>query len=170
MICLGPRYRGPTTARQCSSFGAYLLQRLGSPCPCFDDPRHIANVPEAPKEKIKEFLADPSWQFPAFGRVKARALHRVFDVRRTLADDSSKLKGSCSEFLGLFGLLRHWIEVEAPLDEAFTPHKRSFAKLCGVLDLILQVKRGTAIAREASRRLAADCCEFLRLHKATGFA
>jgi hypothetical protein len=82
-----------------------------------------------------------------------------------MADHPSALKGSCSEFLGLFGLLRHWIAVEAPDDEDLDPKKRSFNKLCSVIDLILQVKRGSVLAASAVERLAAYSTQFMVLHK-----
>ena len=82
-----------------------------------------------------------------------------------MADNPTALKGSCSEFLGLFGLLRHWIEVEAPGDEELLPNKRSFAKLCSIIDLLLHVKRGVVRSADAVELLAADSSEFLRLHK-----
>jgi hypothetical protein len=53
---------------------------------------HVINVRSA----IKDFLADPAWHFPAFGRVKAKQLHRIFDHRRILADDATRLKVSAT--------------------------------------------------------------------------
>ncbi len=97
--------------------------------------------------------------------MKSRYLHRIFDTRRALADDTTRLKGSCSEFLGLFGLLRHWVELEVPNDVALMPHKASFARLCGIMDVLLEIKRGMISPRAGATRLAADCSEFLRLHK-----
>lgn len=89
----------------------------------------------------------------------------MFDPRRIIADDPSKLKGTCAEFLGLFALLRHWIAVEAPVDPALVVPMRSFLALCGIIDLILKVKRELTPATEAGRKLTVDCSEYLRLHK-----
>jgi hypothetical protein len=106
-----------------------------------------------------------SWKFPAATSIQSKALHRVFDPRRIIADDPSKLKGTCAEFLGLFALLRHWIAVEAPVDPALVVPMRSFLALCGIIDLILKVKRELTPATEAGRKLTVDCSEYLRLHK-----
>ena len=122
---------------------------------------------EAVREKIKAFLADRSWQFPAARRQKCRELHRIFDPRRILADDPTKLKGSCSEFLGLFSLLRHWVEVEAPTAAELELAKKSFRSLCSILDTILHCKRGLADVASAAPKLAANCSEYLQLHKAS---
>lgn len=100
--------------------------------------------------------------------MKAKQLHRIFDPRRILADDPTKLKGSCSEFLGLFALLRHWVDVEAPVDEAIRPHKMSFVKLCEVLDLILHIKRGVISPADGAPRLDAAVAEYMRLHQVLG--
>ena len=100
-----------------------------------------------------------------FFRTKAKGLHRIFDVRRILADDPTKLKGSCSEFLGLFGLLRHFVEVEVPSVPELALHKRSFGKLRSVLDLIMDAKRCLVSPAEVSGKLAVECSEYLRLHK-----
>ncbi len=124
--------------------------------------------PQACRERVREFLADKAWTFPAFDRVKSSSLHRIFDPRRILADDPSRLKGSCSEFLGLFSLLRHWVLVEAPDHEELGPCKRSFAKLCDVMDLILHVKRGIVSPADGAARLAIGCREYLQLHKVGG--
>ncbi len=45
------------------------------------------------------------------------------------------------------------------------PVKMSFIKLCGIIDLILHVKRSLVAPAEGAGRLEIDCCESLRLHK-----
>lgn len=92
----------------------------------------------------------------------------MFDQRRILENDPVRLKGSCSEFLGMFSLLRHWVEVEAPQDADLQLAKRSFAKLCGIMDLILHVKRGIIAPAEGAQRMTNACCEYLRIHKVGG--
>ena len=76
-----------------------------------------------------------------------------------------KLKGSCAEFLGLYALLRHWVEVEAPNHVNLEPAKDAFKKLCEVLDTILHVKRGIVPVEGAIQKLSADSSDYLRLHK-----
>ncbi len=120
---------------------------------------------QASRQDVHSFLADDSWSFPSFHRVKTRALRRMFDPRRIASDDPDKLKGSCSEFLALYGLLRHWVETEVPEDPALQPQRCSFQKLCSVLDLILQIKRGLVSPAVGAPRLATECSDFLRLRK-----
>ena len=120
---------------------------------------------EAPREKIRTFLADKAWQFPSIHKHKSGALHRMFDPRRILSEDPAKLKGSCSEFLGLFGLLRHWVEVDVPAAEELLEARRSFFKLCDILGTILQIKRGIVDPAVGAQTLMSDCSEYLHLHK-----
>jgi len=55
---------------------------------------------------IQKFLQNDSWRFPnAFG-VKSRSLHRIFDEKRRSGTDRDKIKCSCSEALGVYGILR----------------------------------------------------------------
>ena len=89
----------------------------------------------------------------------------MFDPRRILSEDPAKLKGSCSEFLGLFGLLRHWVEVDVPAAEELLEARRSFFKLCDILGTILQIKRGIVDPAVGAQTLMSDCSEYLQLHK-----
>ena len=94
-------------------------------------------------------------------------MHRIFDPRRILADDPSKLKGNCAEFLGLFSLLRHWVNVDAPSEPELVQPKASFNKLCDVIQLILHIKRGIVASDVGVAELAAASSEFLHLHQVT---
>ena len=129
---------------------------------------HRSRSLEAAREKIRTFLADKAWQFPGLHKQKASALHRMFDPKRIRSDDSAKLKGSCSEFLGFFGLLRHWIEVEVPAAEELLPARRSFFKLCDILNTILQGNRVNLDPAVGAQTLRCDCSEYLQLHKVRG--
>ena len=56
------------------------------------------------------------------------------------------LKGSASEFLGLYSLLRHFVEllfVGRPDDELAAP-RASFSALCDFIDSLLDLKKGIA--------------------------
>lgn len=116
------------------------------------------------RDAVQGMLLD-RWEFPAFRRTKMRELHRVFDIRRVSAEHPNKIKASCSEMLGLYGLLRHIAEVHVADTPDILPHKMSFFAACKVLDLLLYAKAGFANAREASSELTAATCEFLHLHK-----
>ncbi len=58
------------------------------------------------RHAIQEFLKQPGWQFPGSSRVKSRQLHRIFDDRRISSSDGDKLKCSCAEALGVYGMVR----------------------------------------------------------------
>jgi hypothetical protein len=113
---------------------------------------------------VQTFLKDEAWMFPMFGRGKAKQLHRVFDPHRISADKSDKIKCSCSELLGLYGLLRHFFELHVRDGSAVQAEYRSFLAACEVLDLLLIAKRCTADIVQTANRLAVAASEHLRLH------
>ena len=113
---------------------------------------------------VQTFLKDEAWMFPMFAKGKAKQLHRVFDVNRISADQPDKIKASCSELLGLYGLLRHFFELHVRDGGAVQAEYRSFLAACEVLDLILITKRCTADVVQAANRLAVAASEHLRLH------
>jgi hypothetical protein len=112
------------------------------------------------RARVEQMLADDAWRFPGSAEVKARQLHRIFDDRRVSAECH------CAELLGVYGLLRHFIETEVEDVPALQAHRRSFLAICKVLDLLLKAKHGFADARSAASALRAATCEHLRLHKA----
>ena len=116
--------------------------------------------------EIKEFLKDATWQFPRASRVQCRGLHRIFDPKRAAAGETDKLKGNCSEFLGLYGLLRHWVETRAGGVPELLPQRQSFDAACLVLDVILHIKRGLIGVQPGAERLQRVVSDFIRLHKA----
>ena len=117
------------------------------------------------REDIKEFLADESWVFPKFAQVKTKGLHKMFDPRRISQVDADKIKGTCSDFLGLCGLLRHWVETNVQEVPGLLLQRRSFEAACTVLDLLLMTKRCLTTADEGHRRLVAATSEYLKCHK-----
>jgi hypothetical protein len=86
------------------------------------------------RQTIQEFLRDESWQFPQSSRAKARQLHRIFDEKRQSATDPGRLKCSCAEALGVYGLLRFFLESAIGHEPGLHSHITSFRALCGVLD------------------------------------
>ncbi len=55
---------------------------------------------------IQTFLKDGAWRFPQSANQKQRQAHRIFDERRRSDKEPEKLKCSCSELLGVYGMLR----------------------------------------------------------------
>jgi hypothetical protein len=93
--------------------------------------------------RLQRFLADASWVFPRSSRDRARHLHHIFDARRA-AQDETKLKASCSELLGVYGLLRFFMELELAGKADAAAGLLSMAAVCRVIDLLLAAKRRQA--------------------------
>lgn len=114
---------------------------------------------------IRTFLKDESWSFPAASRAKAKVLHRVFDEYRSQSSqEAEKLKCTASELLGLYGLLRHFIETRVGDHADLAAKRASFQAACSCLDLILFAKRGLASCDEVAPRLLQASCRHLQLH------
>jgi hypothetical protein len=59
---------------------------------------------------LEEYTSCDRWCFPAASHTKSRQLHRVFSTWRNPKDEDIKIRASGSELLGLYGLLRHFVE------------------------------------------------------------
>ena len=116
------------------------------------------------RETLKTFLADESWQYSQASAVKNRQLHRVFDHRRISSEAPQKVKGSSSEFLGLFGMLRCFVALSVGDDHAMA--KNSFDAVCGVIDVILDIKAGVLGIQDGAAKLEAAVRRHLELHLA----
>ena len=86
------------------------------------------------RRAIQEFLRDQSWRFPQCSRAKSKELHRIFDEKRQSEKEPDKLRCSCAEALGVYGLLRFSLETAIGDEAGLHNHMASFRALCGVLD------------------------------------
>ena len=86
------------------------------------------------RQAIQAFLKDQSWQFPQCSKAKSTQLHRIFDEKRQSSTDPGRLKCSCAEALGVYGLLRLFLESAIADEPGLHSHMRSFRALCCVLD------------------------------------
>ena len=57
-------------------------------------------------------------------------------------DDPERIRGDASELLGLYALMRHFIELNFQGHDELTLERRSFDSCCSVVDLILACKTG----------------------------
>jgi hypothetical protein len=112
---------------------------------------------------IQTFLADEGWVFPASSKAKARQLHRVFDIHRQSDKEPDKVKASCSEMLGIYGLLRYFFELHVGDHAAVRVEFRSFLAACKVLDLVLMAKRFLGDFAVVAAQLQIATAEHLRL-------
>ena len=65
-----------------------------------------------PRADLQSFLANPELEYPGCRKQKAQYLHRVFDARQVGSDEPDKVKASCSELIGLYGMLRVFLHLQ----------------------------------------------------------
>jgi hypothetical protein len=118
------------------------------------------------RAELQEFMADAAWQFPKAGSVKARQLHRIFDERRTCEQNPSLLKGNCSEFLGMYGMMRCFVALKLSDLPAAAACKGSFEAACEVVDCMLALKRCTVSVADGAAKLEASLRRHLAAHVA----
>ena len=58
------------------------------------------------RETVQTFLKDETWVFPSATSKKQKQLHRIFDVHRVSKDKPDKIRCTCSELMGVYGMLR----------------------------------------------------------------
>lgn len=116
---------------------------------------------------LEAFLSDDKWMFPMASSAKAKELHRVFSTWRNHDGELESIRGQASELLGLYGLLRHYVETVIGDDPRVAAHKASFDAACRVLDIILRAKRGRADVMRCADELRVALAEHLRAHKIT---
>ena len=117
---------------------------------------------------LQTFLRDLAWQFPLAQSGKAKQLHRIFDHHRQSATAATRVKASCAELLGVYGLVRHFVEhrLAPATDDDTKKCLESFKALCQAVDIILLAKKGLASVDVASDSLAVALARFSRLHRA----
>ena len=120
---------------------------------------------KVPRSDLQQFLSSSVWQYPGRTSQKSRYLHRVFDSRRVANDEPDKLKASCSELLGIYGILRVFFEMRYSGVDEFRLQLDSFGESCKVLDTILEFKRGwRPISAESVAELQATMQRHLQKH------
>ena len=113
---------------------------------------------------LEQYLKQ-GWQYPKHFREKSGQLHRIFSTWREKADhDNDKLKCSASEALGLYSLLRHFVEVRVGHREELVTERRSFDAACAIIDLILDCKRGHAAPADTVPLLRDAQARFMQAH------
>ena len=102
---------------------------------------------------IFAFLKE-NWVFPQSGRKKQRDLPRLFsETGRKANAEGKSIKGSMGEMLGLYGLLRHFVETRCPADERIATELRLFAMSCKAVDQLLAAKHGLVTLQDLSQPL-----------------
>ena len=92
------------------------------------------------RDTLKTALQSTAWVYPKVHDFECKQLWRIFDHRRVSSQDPQKVKASCKELLGVFALVRHFVEERVPMDPAHDAARSSFLAVCKVLDLLLTAK------------------------------
>ena len=76
------------------------------------------------------------WHFPAVFRFKSKQLHRVFsEYRDHTRQENSKLNASASEVLGLYSLLRHYVDTHIEGHDVLANERDVFDAACAIVDI-----------------------------------
>ena len=107
-----------------------------------------------------------NWQFPRQRRSQMKNLHLTFNTfREDYAAAHEKLKGNASEFLCVYGMLRHWVSTEIAEHEDLETHRESLQACCDCMDIIQVTKQGGMTLRQGGRKLNAAAGRHMSLHK-----
>jgi hypothetical protein len=94
------------------------------------------------------------WKFPSALHQKHRHLWKMFNEYRIPEGAETHVKGSMTEILGLYSLVRHIVATTAAFnDPTLHLERTSLMNCCVVVDLFLMAKRRRAPARDIARRL-----------------
>ena len=114
----------------------------------------------------ERYLKDKSWNFPKAYSTQSQQLHRVFNSYR-LSDDKKaddKVKARPSEMLGLYGLLRHFVETKE-LPPSVNSEVEEFLAACKIIGILLAAKRHVVPLAECATMLRGAVSDFLVKHK-----
>ncbi len=113
--------------------------------------------------KDVEAYLKTGWCFPASTRPKNKMLWQVFSECRHCGPE--RLKCSASEMLGVFPLLRHYVQTQMSNQPAIALQKDAYLAVCTTVDIILRAKKGLLSTREAAPLLRDAVQQHLHLHK-----
>ena len=119
------------------------------------------------QDAIYAFLKE-DWQFPGQTKRKQKDLCRLFNEQaRKTNEDALTIKASMSDLLGLYCLLRHFVEVRLPEDRRMAAEVYNFQLVCKAVDLLLAAKKRRVPVRAAGRQLHALLEQHLQRHVQT---
>lgn len=116
-------------------------------------------------QHVESHLKD-DWCWPKAMRSKFCSLHRVFSEYRLSRgrEDPHKIKASASECLGMYVLLRDFIETVIGDRAELDLERQSFDAACYVVDLILRAKNSLISMHDASAELRVAMGDFMAKH------
>ena len=110
------------------------------------------------QQDVYDFLSEP-WSYPQQRAEEVKGakwsqLRRIFDdFRRESNEERSTVKASMSELLGLYSLMRHFVETRVPRRSPIEEDVRLFSLVCSMVDLLLLAKKKRLDVKEAGRQL-----------------
>ena len=114
--------------------------------------------------EVEAHLKKP-WKFIQANAQKGQQLPRVFSRHRANEKgEHEKLKATASEVLGMYILLRHWVETELGEPAGLEAEFASFKAACHCMDIILLAKKQLLPMRQAAGLLRRGLSNWMRLH------
>ena len=117
---------------------------------------------------IYDFLSEP-WEFASSSKTKKdtkwSTVKKIFhEVRRGIHEDHRTIKANMGDLLGLYALLRHFVESRVPDTSSIVEEVHLFQLTCKAVDLVLAAKKRRVDVREAGAQLLLVLEEHLKLH------
>ena len=114
-------------------------------------------------DMLQAYFASSSWRFCKHKSVKGSQLHRVFDQHRN-PSEPNKIKANCAEMLGIFGILRHFVETKIADIPELRSQRLSFFAACEIIDILMSAKRSNSDINASASRLRDACNLHIQLH------
>ncbi len=117
------------------------------------------------REELEKLL-HAELRFPTSWKTRGKLLWRVFSDQR-IGEDKNKVRGDASEMLGLYALVRHFVELRFQNSGLLVKERKSLASCCHVVDCILDMKKGIVNPRTefAQKRLDDAVFTHIKDHK-----
>ena len=108
------------------------------------------------------------WHFPMAMRSKSGQLHRIFSQYRKSSDSDEvdRVRASASELIGVYVLVRDFIETEVGDPPELARERQSFEAACLCIDIILRAKMSLLSMRDASNLLTRALSDHMQKHLA----
>ena len=122
------------------------------------------NPPLLSFEGLEAFFKS-GWGWPRQSKAKMQLLCRLFDGYRSRScHKAEKLKGSSSETMGAYSLLRHFFETKLRNQPEIELQMDSFMRCCYIVDAILELKKGLTSRADSVRTLRRCLREYMDAH------
>ena len=126
-----------------------------------------ASTPNFSYSALQDFF-NADWMWPRCRRITCvqSRLARCFDpAHEASSRENQSFKGSASETLSAYPLIRYWVEVHVVPSGKIPAERSSFFSLCTVVDLMQEAKSIDSDCQRVAQQLDAEVPESLRLHK-----